>query len=637
MEAGRVMFAGGDAPLSLQAWAEARGMVCDVTRAGAAGLEHFLAHPATLVIAVIHMETMGDLAALARLRELPTGRDVPLIVLSRPSEVERFARFTEQLKPLAVLAEPLDINRLSELHKVDVRNDQGVRSPDATIAEVQVRPRSQRRTATQAPEGIRPSRGPQPPGEPDSEVPAARRARAPIADEVVGSRRPTRPSEAPAPTPRQQPPTPEPPAATSARGARSSAPPAPTAMTTDELKARMRDLGKQNNFERMGITLSSTQSDVDSAFEGLTARLQPERYRDRSALTMAEGLMRAIRQAYDTLNSPHKRSQYVARLSSMLTKTAEPTATARHSALSDLLAEAERASEAALIQPAAPRAAAPSSVVAPPEAPSVVDVPAAIVQSAQASPPEPAAPAIASEPTWSPDATSSPRAPNAQTAAAVEVPSVQEAIAALTSSADSPVSLTPPLGADSSGEKGDVPSFDDVDAIFGGDLDWSEALPMVPADDAPAAASDKPLPGGSGRDPQQFAPAPAAVEPDASAPVIPNRKDRLAPKPLDRARKTPQEALEAGPRDWILEARYLLFTGDYTRALPLLDACLAAEPNMRRYNYYRGIALGRSHAENGRFAEARRALDDAVRHAGSGQTEAAQALTELAQLERRRA
>jgi CheY-like chemotaxis protein len=634
MDAGRVLFAGGHAPPALQSWAAASGRSLDVTLAGTAGLEHFLAHPAGLVIAVIHMETMGDLAALARLRELPAGRDVPLIVLCRPPEVERIARFTEPLRPLAVLPEPIDITRLSELHPTtSVASPADVVS-DPLAADVSVRPRAQRGAAAPPPEDTRARRGVAPAAEPDIEIAVGRRSRVPVADEVVVRRRPSVEPDVSSVRPRSTTPaTPEVVLPPSPRATRTSASAGPVGMPSDELRTRMRELGKQNNFERLGVSLSATQSDVDGAFEAVTARLQPECYRDPSDVAMAEGLLKAIRLAYGTLHTPHKRAEYASRLSAIRSKPTEPTRPALNTAFSDLLAEAERASEAAMIQSPPPPPEAPPIAAAAPETPLVAEVAAPmdpptprLEEALPASPPAPAGGSTGSAVAASKEETDA--APIPTTLA----PSPRDDSAAATAAP-----FAAPVGAEETEASDELPSFDDVDAIFGGDLDWSAALPQPTADTSTAKVAGRPT---SKERLEEAGPATQTSEAIDDAPESeskPTRVDRLAPKPLDRPRKTPSEALEAGPRDWIVEARYLLFIGDHTRAMTLLDACLAAEPNIRRYHYYRGLALGRAHAVGGRFAEARKALEDAVRYAGSGQTEAAQALQELAQVERRRA
>ncbi|MBT9555441.1 MAG: hypothetical protein IV100_05385 [Myxococcales bacterium] len=639
MDAGRVLFAGGNPPAALQTWAIASGRVLDITHAGTAGLEHFLAHPAGLVLAVIHMETMGDLAALARLRELPAGRNVPLIVLSRPSEVERIACFAEQLKPLAVLPEPLDIARLSELHPAKFRPAPMDAPLEEPAPEVSVRPRAQRGMAASPPEDTRALRSAVPTAEPEIDISGGRRSRVPVSDDVVVRRRPAiQPdlddsgarSTRPALSTRESVLTPP------ARTTRGAAPVAPAGLPADELRTRMRDLGKQNHFERLGLSMTATQYEVDAAFEGLSARLQPECYRDPNDLAMAECLMKAFRLAYDTLHSPHKRAEYASRLQAPRLRPTEPVRTTLSAAFSDLLAEAERASEAVLVHAPSPRVEATGPTVTALEPSPAVDTTPLIEPEAPPPLREPEVPAIPPDPAGSSILTFL-RPAKVAGDGTTPAPTSSEPAPPVDSVAAPVPAHAAPIGAAPSADPGELPSFDDVDAIFGGDLDWSGALPQSSPDTTPVPASARPAPTEGVADVGHGTPAPGTMEVAPTSDLRQNRADRLAPKPLDRTRKTPQEALEAGPRDWIVEARYLLFIGDYARSISLLDACLAAEPNIRRYHYYRGLALGRVHAESGRFAEARKAFDDALRHAGSGQTEAAQALQELAQLERRRA
>ncbi len=214
----------------------------------------------------------------------------------------------------------------------------------------------------------------------------------------------------------------------------------------------------------------------------------------------------------------------------------------------------------------------------------------------------------------------------------------------------------------------EVPTFDEVDDIFGDDAApapsaWAAPRAVTETDTGAAAfwrgdaqPGTKPqvaqAPASSATPSRAAEPHPPAAPPptpeeaagfslarlaaaaiqqahdEESRPAEPLAEDDAEAGPA-RTRRSPKEALTPGPEDWFLEARFFICIGDFERARGLLEAAIAAEPGQRKYQYWLELGRAKSLLAAGRTEDARAQLDRTKRLAAPGQAEVEILISEL--------
>jgi hypothetical protein len=103
-----ILVIGARIPEGLGAWATGNGYTVHHAGRASDGLERFDKVPTSLVLVQLRLEQLADLAYVARLRELPAGRTVPIVALCRSVELDRCKQFASALRLNLWLPEPLD-------------------------------------------------------------------------------------------------------------------------------------------------------------------------------------------------------------------------------------------------------------------------------------------------------------------------------------------------------------------------------------------------------------------------------------------------------------------------------------------------------------------------------------------------
>lgn len=422
-----VLYMGDTVPGALRDFAERTGRRLDWVQ-NAAEVAHRAPDASfVLVVAAVRLASLGDLAALARLRELPSGSSVPMVLAAPANECERIRQFALPLRVVAVLPEPVNVSDLLErVGLVDARgsHDSSRRRGALPVDEVVARP-------------VRVGSA--------SQI-AARRSTSP---DMVG-------------------------VAVRADGLERGA------FAPAELRARVQALGRQDHFERLGVARDASNENIASAYALLSSRLRAGLYvGDTEALELSEALLRGLTVALRTLEDPVARSAYLSGAAPGRAPAARPAAAAAGpvvahspattgpppppSAVELLFAEAGielrtghappvaaavvRASTATATPAGAarsPQAEPPAPVPPPPRmAPVAPPAPAPVPPPAPArKPPEPAVSAVSAPPPTGP-----PPSPGAT--ARLRAPTPAPSLATT--------------------EELDLPNFDDVDAIFADD------------------------------------------------------------------------------------------------------------------------------------------------------------------------
>jgi hypothetical protein len=572
MSSPRVVFAGPSVPPALTSWASDAALAVVHVTSTAAASDALVSEAAALVVVAIGLDRLGELAGLARLRELPGGRTADLVLVCPKADVERLSSFAAPLRVYAVVAEPLEIRSLPRPAPSPAARQQHAATQHAATRHVAVEtapaaPVTRRQSATVVEESVR----------------RARPGQSGVAGGGTGS------------------------ASTEASKANREA----IGLSLADLRARVMALGRQDHFQRLGVPREVDNATLATVFGAFEAQLRPTNYlrAPNGAAPVAEALLRALTTAYDTLADPTSRAAYVARLG----RAAGPMdrGAARTPAVGS---EAPTTSPAAL-RPLRAMGHEPVTVDAPKQA--AAAAPAWLPQeeppSEESASRDPASGHLAVP--YEPDPSAAWELPEAEAVApqiaALEVAPPNETEVLETADVEPPQFVNDA-------------TFEDVDDIF------RDEEPVAAGARLEAATDD-----GDGYEAANDTAAnDTAANDTASAPAVVAPPSSPTHEAQTRVRRTPEQALAAGAKDWLLEARFFALMGDFDRATALVDACAGAEPNSRRFQYWQGTICGLAETRRGNFAAARSCLDRALRLAGPGQTEAAVAAAALEQAER---
>ena len=103
-----ILVVGVRIPEGLGSWATGHGYLVNHAARASDVLERFDKNPTTLVLVQLRLDQLAELSYVARLRELPAGRIVPIVALCRAGELERCKQFASSLRLNLWLPEPLD-------------------------------------------------------------------------------------------------------------------------------------------------------------------------------------------------------------------------------------------------------------------------------------------------------------------------------------------------------------------------------------------------------------------------------------------------------------------------------------------------------------------------------------------------